>query len=143
MYSIERENLSDKVILEIGSGRGDTTRKLVELLTGKSNAQLVVTDISDRFFPQLLDEFQSKNIQIRFICTGAYELQGIPNDSMDFLVCNYTLCAINSQAGMATLALRRFWEVLKSGGKLFIEEEFPIERQNTPLQEYGLRNGAF
>jgi hypothetical protein len=30
--------------------------------------------------------------------------------------------------------LRRFWEVLKTGGKLWLEEEFPIENQENPAQ---------
>lgn len=135
MHNIENEDLSDKIILEVGSGRGDTTRKLVELLGGKPNTQLIITAVSDRFFQQLQDEFQAKNVQIQFIRTGAHELQSIPNGSVDFLICKYTLCAVNSQAVLAILALRRFWEVLKPCGKLFIEEEFPIQKQDTPLQE--------
>ncbi|HSO11440.1 MAG TPA: class I SAM-dependent methyltransferase [Anaerolineales bacterium] len=135
MLNIENEDFSNKVVLEVGNGRGDTTRKLVYLLAETPGAQLIVTDISDKFFQQLHTEFQSKNIQIKFIRSGACELQGIPDGSIDFLICNYTLCAVNSQAGLANLALKRFWEVLKSGGKLFIEEEFPISKQTTPLQE--------
>lgn len=132
---IEDEDLTNKLILEVGSGRGDTTRKLVHLLDGKPNAQMIVTDISDQYFPQLRNEFQARNVQIKFICTAAQELQEILNHSVDFLVCNYTLCAVNSQAGLIAMALRRFWEVLKPGGKLFVEEEFPISKQDTPMQE--------
>ena len=133
--SIENENLNNKVILEVGSGRGDTTRKLVGLLSGQVGARLIITDVSDRFFQQLRDEFQGRDVQIQFIRTGAHELHGIPNNSVDYLVCNYTLCAVNSQAGLVALALRRFWEVLKSGGKLFVEEEFPVNKQDTPAQQ--------
>lgn len=132
---IEDEDLTNKVILEVGSGRGDTTRKLVHLLEGKPNSQLIVTDISDQFFPQLHNEFQARHVQIKFICTGAQELQDIQKHSVDFLVCQYTLCAVNSQAGLIALALKRFWEVLKPGGTLFVEEEFPISKQDTPMQK--------
>jgi ubiquinone/menaquinone biosynthesis C-methylase UbiE len=133
--SIENEHPANKVVLEVGSGRGDTTRKLVDLLLGQVGAQLIITDVSDRFFHQLRDEFQGRDVQIQFIRTGAHELHGIPNNSVDYLVCNYTLCAVNSQAGLVALALRRFWEVLKSGGKLFVEEEFPVSKQDTPAQQ--------
>ena len=102
--SIEDEELSNKVILEVGSGRGDMTRTLVNLLAGMPTAQLIVTDISDTFFHQLRAEFQGKNVQTTFICTGAQELKGVANHSVDFLVCNYALCAVNSQAGLAALA---------------------------------------
>lgn len=133
--NIEDENFDGKVILEVGSGRGETTRKLVNLLSGKPGTQLIVTDISNHFFPQLRDEFQSKNVQVQFICTGGHELKGIPDRGIDYLVCNYTLCAINSQAGLAGLALQRFWEVLKFDGILFVEDEFPISESDTLSQE--------
>jgi len=132
---IAQENLSGKTILEVGSGRGGTTRKLVDLLLGQPDATLIVTDISDKHFSKLREKFKDKNLQIRFIRTGACELDGIENNSIDYLVCNYTLCAVNSKPGLVTLALRRFWEVLKSGGQLFIEEEFPISKTDTPAQE--------
>lgn len=132
---IVQENLSGKTILEVGSGRGGTTRKLVDLLSGQPDATLIITDISDKYFPKLREEFQDKNLQIRFIRTGACELDGIENNSIDYLICNYTLCAVNSNPGLVTLALRRFWEVLKPGGRLFIEEEFPISKTDTPAQE--------
>ena len=130
MHTIENGDLSGKTILEVGSGRGDTTRALVALLEGKSGTQLIVTDISDRFF----EEFQNRDIQLRFLQTGAHELKGVLDSSIDFLVCNYTLCAVNSQAGLVSLALKRFHDVLKPGGKLLIEEEFPISKQDTPRQ---------
>lgn len=133
--SIEDEHLANKVVLEVGSGRGDTTRKLVDLLTRQSGSQLIATDISDRFFQELKTEVENRDIQIRFVCTSAHELNDIPNNSVDYLVCNYTLCAVNAQDGLAILALRRFWEVLKNGGRLFVEEEFPFDKQTTPVQE--------
>lgn len=135
LVNIENEHLASKVVLEVGSGRGDTTRKLVDLLSEQPGAQLIVTDISDNSFQQLRDDFQARDVQIQFIRTGAHELHGIPDNSVDYLVCNYTLCAVNSQAGLVALALRRFWEVLKIDGKLFVEEEFPISKQDTAAQE--------
>jgi SAM-dependent methyltransferase len=133
--NIEDENLTEKVVLEVGSGRGDTTRKLLALLSKHAGAQLIVSDISDIFFPPLREEFKTSDIPIQFVCTAAQELLGIPDQSVDYLVCNYTLCAVNAQAGSIALALKRFHDVLKVGGKLFLEEEFPIDKQDTPAQE--------
>jgi ubiquinone/menaquinone biosynthesis C-methylase UbiE len=134
LQNIGSEDLSNKVILEVGSGRGDTTRMLVSLVVGKPNVQLIVTDISDRFFQQLRAESQAKNVPVTFIRTGAHELREIQSNLVDFLVCNYTLCAVNSQAGSVMLALKRFAEVLKPGGKLSIEEEFTVSKQDTVMQ---------
>jgi SAM-dependent methyltransferase len=132
---IADQDLVGKVILEVGSGRGGTTRKLVDLLSHRPGASLIVTDISDIHFQRLREEFRGKQVPIRFICTRAQELEGVAVGSVDRLVCNYTLCAINAEAGQAALALERFREVLKDGGCLLVEEEFPISHARTPRQE--------
>ena len=131
---IDTENLLGKHVLEVGSGRGDTTRALVALLSKYKGATLTVTDISDIHFEKLKVEFAKQPVRIRFIQTDACSLSGITSDSKDYVVCNYTLCAINAQAGQAALALRRFWEVLRAGGKLYIEEEYPIDKVDNPAQ---------
>ncbi|MCL5996590.1 MAG: class I SAM-dependent methyltransferase [Chloroflexi bacterium] len=135
MLDIAKVNLTGKTILEVGSGRGDTTRHLVDILSGYRDATLLVTDISDQFFPILRDEFRNKPVQVQFLRAGACELQGVPNNAVDYLVCNYTLCAINAQAGAAIIALQRFSEVLKRGGYLLIEEEFPLNFGCTSAQQ--------
>jgi SAM-dependent methyltransferase len=131
---IDTENLTGKHVLEVGSGRGDTTRVLVALLSKYSGTTLTVTDISDIHFQQLKEEFSNQPVRIRFFQTDASSLSGITSDSKDYVVCNYTLCAINAQPGQAALALKRFWEVLHAGGKLFVEEEYPIDKKDNPAQ---------
>ena len=140
---IDIEELTGKHVLEVGSGRGDTTRALVALLSKYSGTTLTVTDISDTHFQQLQKEFSNLPVRIRFIKTDACSLSGITSDSKDYVVCNYTLCAINAQSGQAALALKRFWDVLRTGGKLFVEEEFPIDKKDNPAQGIGAKSGAF
>jgi ubiquinone/menaquinone biosynthesis C-methylase UbiE len=132
--SIETENLARKTVLEVGSGRGDTTRMLVNLLSGFPSTVLIVTDISDTFFPQLQGEFSNQPVRTHFVQTDACSLEGIAPGSIDYIICNYTLCAVNAQAGRIVFALDRFRQVLHVGGKLFIEEEYPIEKMDTPTQ---------
>ena len=131
---IDTEDLTGKHVLEVGSGRGDTTRTLVALLSKYSGTTLTVTDISGTHFQQLQKEFANQPVRIRFIQTDACSLSGITSDSKDYVVCNYTLCAINAQSGQAALALKRFWDVLRTGGKLFVEEEYPIDKKDNPAQ---------
>ena len=132
---VTKQDLRGKVVLEVGSGRGGTTRKLVEALRAQRGASLIVTDVSDAHFQRLCEAFEGEPVPIRFVRTGARELAGIDEDSVDYLVCNYTLCAVNAQPGQAVLALERFREVLRIGGRLAVEEEFPIQRAETPRQE--------
>jgi SAM-dependent methyltransferase len=135
IYDISSRDLSGKTILEVGSGRGETTRELVDLLAGKPGTRLIATDLSDGHFARLAGEFAESEVQIDFIRTEAQSLIGVPDGSVDYLVCNYTLCAVEARAGAALQALVRFHEVLRTGGEIFIEEEFPIDAAVTPAQK--------
>jgi SAM-dependent methyltransferase len=132
--SLETENLAGKTILEVGSGRGDTTRTLVARLVKFSGTTLIVTDISNANFQRLSEEFSGQTVSIKFIQTDACSLDGIAPHSINYVVCNYTLCAINAQAGRIVFALNRFREVLHPGGILYVEEEYPIDKIDTPAQ---------
>ena len=110
----EDETLCGRTVLEVGSGRGSSTRELVDLLSGQPGATLIVTDVSDSHFPRLRQELAGRGVELHFVRTGACELDGIENRSIDLLVCKYTLCAVNAHAGRAALALNRFREVLRA-----------------------------
>jgi phospholipid N-methyltransferase len=133
--TITDEDLTGSVVLEVGSGRGGTTRTLVDALSRHAGARLIVTDVSDAHFQRLREEFEDKRVPIRFVRTQAQALEGIGRDTVDYLVCNYTLCAVNAEPGQAILALARFREVLREGGRLFVEEEFPIGLAETSEQK--------
>lgn len=135
MKGIETDDLTGKVVLEIGSGRGSTTHLLVNLIAKYQNASLIVTDINNANFQKLAEEFKSELNHIRFIRTSACELENIDNGSVDYIVCNYALCAVNAQIGCGSLAVKRFFEVLKPGSKLLIEEEHPIIKRENEAQQ--------
>lgn len=135
--------LNNMTIIEIGTGRGGTTRDLVKILSDYKNCHLITTDIADDHFDELKKEFSSSGVKVDFLKTDGSKLTGIKNDSADFIVCNYTLCAIASRAGRETLAIKRFYEVLKKGGKLLLEEEYPVthvenERQQIWSSKWGI-----
>jgi len=132
---IEDEDLSDKIILEVGCGLGRTTRNLASLLSNAAGSQLIVTDVTDKHFDQVKCSLGMTKIEARFIQTDACELAGVAEESVDYVVCNFALCEINSDIGRGTMALARFLSVLKPGGKLFVEEEFPISEASGPAQQ--------
>lgn len=132
---IEDEALANKTVLEIGCGLGRTTRHLAALLAGRPGARLIVTDVVDQRLEQTRGSLDLAQIDHRFIVTDACELAGIEPGSVDYVVCNFALCEINSDIGRGTLALAKFMSVLKPGGKLFVEEEFPIYEASGPAQQ--------
>lgn len=126
---------NNKTILEIGTGRGGTTKIIGELISDLKNTKLITTDIFDGNFEAIKNDLEKYNLNIDFIKTDGTILEGIKNSSIDIIVCNYTLCAINSNAGSEVLALNRFKEVLKPDGILYIEEEYPINIYENINQE--------
>ncbi|AWZ48619.1 hypothetical protein C3495_07220 [Clostridiaceae bacterium 14S0207] len=128
-------DFTDKVVLEIGTGRGGTTIELVKILQNFNGAKLITTDIYDGNFESIKEKISNYKVPVSFVRTDACELAGIEEDSIDFIVCNYTICAINSRSGRGVIALNKFKKVLKVGGKLYIEEEYPITDINNPMQE--------
>lgn len=128
-------DLNGKTVLEVGTGRGATTRVLVDLLEKYSDTTLISTDASTQSFAELQKEFKDRKVRVKFMQTNAIALDGMDKSFVDDIVCNYSLPSIEAYSGRSILALRRFFEVLKPGGSLFIEDEFPNDRvQNTHQQ---------
>jgi ubiquinone/menaquinone biosynthesis C-methylase UbiE len=132
---IENEVLTGKTVLEIGCGLGRTTRNLLSLLSAETDARLIVTDVSQKYLDRIRYGLNHPALMPQFIKTDACELDGIPMESIDYIVCNFAICEINSTIGQGTVALAKFLSVLKPGGKLFIEEELPITEANGPAQQ--------
>ncbi|SCG82756.1 hypothetical protein DW1_1183 [Proteiniborus sp. DW1] len=135
MIDFTELDFTNKTVLEVGTGRGGTTIKLAKALKDFRGAKLITTDIYDGNFEELDRKIKDYNVDIRFIKTDGCELKNIEENSIDFLVCNYTLCAINSKSGSEVLALSRFREVLNFGGILYIEEEYPLNFVDNSMQQ--------
>lgn len=128
-------DFTNKIVLEIGTGRGGTTLELGKVLRSFKGAKLITTDVYDGNFQKIEGHLKEYDIDVTFVKTDACELKNIEENSVDFIVCNYTLCAINSENGSAVIALNRFKEVLKSNGMLYIEEEYPLNIIDNSMQQ--------
>jgi len=116
MINFTELDFTNKTVLEVGTDRGGTTIELAKALKNFTGTKLITTDIYDGNFEEIEREINNYNIYVRFIKTDGCELKNIEENSIDFLICNYTLCAINTKSGSETIALNRFRQVLKTGG---------------------------
>ncbi|WP_457557992.1 class I SAM-dependent methyltransferase [Candidatus Harpocratesius sp.] len=133
MLPLNNVDLSDKTILEIGTGNGGTTRDILKYIKDFPTSRLITTDIVNRDLSAIIkqtDELLKQERKISFIQTDASELKSILANSVDIIVVDYTICAINMIAGKIPLCFYRWIEVMKPGGLLFIEDEFPITSQS-------------
>ncbi|MHA1673831.1 MAG: class I SAM-dependent methyltransferase [Promethearchaeota archaeon] len=124
---IDGIDLHDNIILEVGTGNGGTTLEILEYIQNEPTTILITTDLNVIDLNPILSQFPAMKGRLSFIQTDAAELLSIKPNSVDILIVDYTLCAINSIPGKFLDALNKFKEVLKPNGILLLEEEFPID----------------
>ena len=135
MKQIYDLNITGKTILEIGTGGGGTTLEIVDLLREFSDSNLITTDIEPIDLTQFLIENPDMQDRLRFVQTDATILKTIQPNSIDIVIGNYVLAPINSISGKAIISLEKFYEVLKNGGMLLLEDEYPITMAQGDKQE--------
>lgn len=124
---------SNKTVLCIGCGRGETTRELAAHMAG-GGGRLIVTDISDEHFEACRANLKGVDLAIDYIRTSSVKLAGIRPGSIDLIVCNFMLSEINAVVGQGELTLHKMYEVLKPGGRLYLEEMLPYYMAASPAQ---------
>ncbi len=124
---IDAMDLQNKTILEVGTGNGGTTLEILEYIQNEPTTRLITTDLNAVDLNPFISQFPDMEERLSFIQTDATELLSIKPNSVDILIVDYTLCAINSISGKFLDALNKFKEVLKPNGLLLLEEEFPID----------------
>ncbi len=127
----EKENYSNKTVLKVGCGEGETVRRLLNLMDHATNQRLIVTDVVTEAFPDLNREARLKGVPIEFKNTNAFTLDGVDDGSVDIVVSCFSMSDGRVDDGQMMLALKRFMTVLKPGGKVFIQERiFHPQNQN-------------
>ncbi|MHA1611398.1 MAG: class I SAM-dependent methyltransferase [Promethearchaeota archaeon] len=124
---IDGLDLHNKTILEVGTGNGGTTLDILQYIQNEPSSHLITTDLIAVDINPFLSQFPEMEGRLSFIQTDATELSSIQPNSIDIIIVDYTLCAINSISGKYLDALNRFKDVLKPNGFLLLEEEFPID----------------
>lgn len=122
MVDILKEDFNDKVIVEIGTGKGNITRQLVRKLSACNNYKLALIDVCDGEFEKLKGEFAENHVNAHVLETKALDLHGMEDNSVDYVICSYSLHGSGSGHRREVLALDRFNSVLKQGGMLYIDE---------------------
>ncbi|HEX7243141.1 MAG TPA: class I SAM-dependent methyltransferase [Longimicrobiaceae bacterium] len=100
------------MVLEIGSGGGRWTQYLL------GAREVIAVELNPEFFPYLAERFPEAGARLRFYQTSGYELDGVPDRSVDFVFSFGTFVHIEPE-GIA-LYLRSIARVLRPGGAAVI-----------------------
>lgn len=130
-------NLDGKLVLEGGTSWGNTTDLIADKVKeNKWNTKLISVDIDDSHFNDIENRLVDRFQELSLIKADLGELNFIASDTVDVVICNYTLASVNQFPLRAYKTLREFYRVLKHGGKMVITEEMPIWSVDSKEYEY-------
>lgn len=120
-------DLDNKVVLEGGTSWGNTTRIIVNKIQENNwNTKLISVDIDDSHFDEIEEDIRKNFKQLDLRKGDLSNLEFIPDESIDVVICNYTISSVNQFPLRAVKALKELYRVLKKGGQILITEEMPI-----------------
>lgn len=120
-------DLNNKVVLEGGTSWGNTTRIIVKKIQENNwNTKLTSVDIDDSHFNEIEKDIRKSFKGLELRKGDLSNLDFIPDESVDVVICNYTMSSVNQFPLRAIKALKEIHRVLKKGGQLLLTEEMPI-----------------
>lgn len=120
-------DLHGKIVLEGGTSWGNTTRIIAnKVIENKWDTELISVDIDDSHFSEIEEDIKDCFQKLILRKGDLSDLKFISSDSIDVIICNYTLSSVDQFPLRAIRTLREFYRVLKTNGQLVITEEIPI-----------------
>ncbi|KAB3530464.1 class I SAM-dependent methyltransferase [Alkaliphilus serpentinus] len=130
-------NLDGKQVLEGGTSWGNT----IDLIASKVRengwkTNLISVDIDDSHFNEIENRVKGTFQDLSLRKADLSDLSFVSSETIDIIICNYTLASVNQFPLRAIKVLKEFYRVLKVGGKLLITEEMPIWSVDSNEYEY-------
>ncbi|RQD69752.1 MAG: class I SAM-dependent methyltransferase [Tindallia sp. MSAO_Bac2] len=142
-YLWEGLNLDGKTVLEGGTSWGNTTGRIAEKVREFNwKTKLISVDIDDSHFDEIKEKLSEDFTELNLRKGDLSKLDFVEDNSIDVVICNYTLSSVNQFPLRAIQALKEFYRVLKPAGQLIIMEEIPlwaVEHRDYPYWSQRLR----
>jgi ubiquinone/menaquinone biosynthesis C-methylase UbiE len=133
----ENINLDGKQVLEGGTSWGNTTRIIAERVKeNKWKTKLISVDVDDSHFDEIEKDIGSDFRELKLRKGDLSDVHFVETETIDVVVCNYTLSSVNQFPLRAVRALKELYRVLKPKGQLLITEEMPIWSVDNSEYEY-------
>jgi len=109
-------NCRGKEILDLGCGNGYLSRRLA-----RGGAKVTAVDVSPRMIRNAKGHDPTRSLGIRYVCSNANELDGIPSAKFDLVFANMSLMDMEEAEG----AIKEVGRVLRRGGRFVASISHP------------------
>ncbi len=135
-YLVEGLNFSRAVVMDAGTGAGNTTILLArKVAQAGGRGRVVSIDTDPSAFAKARRRLGDLEPFVQFVQADLTDMPQIGSESFNIVVCTGALCATNDRPLRALKALGEFHRVLKDGGRLVIGEEYPLPKPTRPEED--------
>ena len=128
-------SLHGLLVMDAGTGAANTTLWLAKELKEAGGGRIISIDIDPETFSDAKRKLGELADMVEFIKADLTCMPQIKNESVDLIVCHATICAVNNRPLKAVKALSEFYRVLKKGGWLIIDDEYPLPKPSKIEEE--------
>jgi ubiquinone/menaquinone biosynthesis C-methylase UbiE len=135
-YFFDGIDFVDKLILDAGTGPGQTTERLVNKVieTGKSS-RIISVDHNQGALDKVRNELGDKAVVVQFVKADLADMPQVESSSIDIIACTDALCMVEMCPLRSMKVLSEFKRVLKSKGELIIGEQVPTPKATVPKEQ--------
>lgn len=128
-------SLRGMVVMDAGTGAGNITLWLARKLKEDGGKKIFSIDNDPETFPDAKNKLGVLAELVDFVKADLTCMPQIESESIDLIVCGATICAVNDRPLKAVKALSEFYRVLKKGGWLIVDDEYPLLKASKPEEE--------
>jgi SAM-dependent methyltransferase len=128
-------DLRGLVIMDAATGAANTTCWLASKLEQAGTGRIISVDNDPEVFPDSKKKLGELVGPVEFVEADLTNMPQIKDESVDLIVCHATMCAVNDRPLKAVKALSEFYRILKKGGWLVIDDEYPLSKASKPEEQ--------
>lgn len=139
-YLFHEISFEGKLILDAGTGPGQTTGRLVDraIEAGKSS-RIISVDNRQEPLDKVREELGDKARLVHFLRADLADMPQVESSSVDIVACTDVLCVAEGHPLLSVRILSEFRRVLKPGGELIIGEQLPMPKAKVPKEQVWAR----
>ena len=135
-YFFDGIDLVDKLILDAGTGAGQTTEWLADrVIESGKGSQIISVDHNQEALDNVRNELGDKAEVVQFVKADLADMPEIESSSIDIIACTDVLCMVEMCPLRSVKVLSEFKRVLKPKGELIIGEQVPMPKSRVPKEQ--------